>query len=182
MPTMMSALPSRSTSSRMGAGSVRSGIRVTVPQARLEPAFSRVRRPGHVALLQRDVRAATIGSMTAVAQPSVTITTTPAVLRRARLGVMVAFLANGATFGTWATRIPEIRDRLGLSDSVLGFALLSIAAGAVLAMPIAGTLIARFSSRHMVLLGTLLMAIGLLTAGFAPSLLVLVPGLACLGV
>src|SRR3954447_19898618 len=139
MPTMMSALPSRSTSSRMGAGSVRSGIGLTVPQARLEPVF-----PGTdgVALLQRDARAATIGSMTAVAQPSVTITTTPAVLRRARLGVMVAFLANGATFGTWATRIPEIRDRLGLSDSVLGFALLSIAAGAVLAMPIAGTLIA----------------------------------------
>jgi MFS family permease len=95
---------------------------------------------------------------------------------------MLAFLANGATFGTWATRIPDIRDRLGLSDSVLGFALLSIAAGAVLAMPVAGTLIGRLSSRHIVLIGTCLMAVGLLTAGFAPSLLVLVPALACLGV
>lgn len=120
--------------------------------------------------------------MTAVAQSPASLVTAPYVLRRARVGVMVAFLANGATFGTWATRIPEIRDNLGLSDSVLGFALLSIAAGAVLAMPIAGSLIGRFSSRNMVLLGTLLMAAGLATAGFAPSLLILVPGLACLGV
>src|SRR5689334_2985755 len=130
--------------------------------------------------VQRPPHAATIGRMTAVAQPSASLVTAPYVLRRARLGVMVAFLANGATFGTWATRIPEIRDNLGLSDSVLGFALLSIAAGAVLAMPIAGSLIGRFSSRNMVLLGTLLMATGLATAGFAPSLLILVPGLACL--
>src|SRR5262245_22348202 len=119
--------------------------------------------------------------MTAAVSPTVSVTTAPVVLRRARIGVMVAFLANGATFGTWATRIPEIRDRLGLSDSVLGFALLSIAAGAVLAMPVAGTLIGRYSSRHMTLVGTLLIALGLATAGIAPSLLVLVPGLACLG-
>ncbi len=138
-----------------------------------------VRRPG--ALLHGRARAATIGPMTAVAQSSASLVTAPYVLRRARLGIMLAFLANGATFGTWATRIPEIRDHLGLSDSMLGFALLSIAVGAVLAMPIAGTMIGRFSSRHMVLLGTLLMSIGLVTAGFAPSLLVLVPGLACLG-
>jgi fucose permease len=111
-----------------------------------------------------------------------TVAVAPAQLRRARVGVMLAFLANGATFGTWASRIPEVRDRLGLSDAVLGLALLSIATGAVVAMPLTGALIGRFSSRRMTLVGTILMAIGLTTAGFAPMLLLLVAGLACLGV
>ncbi|MEA2621350.1 MAG: hypothetical protein QOH61_260, partial [Chloroflexota bacterium] len=102
-------------------------------------------------------------------------------LRRARLAVTLAFAANGLTFGTWAARIPQVRDGLGLSDTVLGFALLSIAVGAVAAMPIAGGLIARHGSRNLTFVGTSLMALGLALAGLAPSLPVLVLALACLG-
>lgn len=103
-------------------------------------------------------------------------------LRRARFGVAVSFAANGLVFGTWAARIPQVREALGLSEATLGLALLSIAAGAVAAMPPAGGLIARYGSRNVTAVGSAVMAAGLAVAGFAPSLPVLIVGLACLGV
>jgi MFS family permease len=103
-------------------------------------------------------------------------------LWRARVGVAFAFAANGLTFGTWAARIPQVRENLGLSEVVLGFALLSAALGAIAAMPITGGLIARYGSRNVALVGTVIMAVGLAIAGFAPSLPVLVVGLALVGV
>lgn len=109
------------------------------------------------------------------------MTPPPVHLSRARVGVALAFAANGLTFGTWAARIPQVRDNLGLSDTVLGFALLAVAVGAVGAMPLTGGLIARYGSRNVCLTGTLIMAGGLASAGFAPSLPVLVVALACLG-
>ena len=36
--------------------------------------------------------------------------------RPARQAVAAIFLLNGLLFGSWAARIPAVRDRLGLSD------------------------------------------------------------------
>lgn len=44
------------------------------------------------------------------------------------------FFINGAVLASWAPRIPEVKDRIGLSDADLGIALLGIAFGAVPAM------------------------------------------------
>lgn len=76
------------------------------------------------------------------------------------------FLANGAGIGAWAASIPAVKDGLGLSAGALGTALLAVAAGAMLAMPVAGWLRARGVPR-------VLTASGLLT----PCALAL-PGLA----
>jgi predicted MFS family arabinose efflux permease len=67
--------------------------------------------------------------------------------RRAHLAVAVTFAVHGAANGSFATRIPWIRERLGLSAGALGLALLMPAVGALLAMPIAGTLVHRLSGR-----------------------------------
>lgn len=109
------------------------------------------------------------------------VTTDAGAIRRGRFGVALAFAANGLTFGTWAARIPQVRENLGLSDVVLGFALLFAAVGAIAAMPLTGGLIARFGSRNVTFLGTLVLALGLAIAGFAPSLAVLVLGLVLVG-
>ena len=58
-------------------------------------------------------------------------------LRRARAAVTFVFFANGALLGSWVARIPAVKSDLGLSDGVLGFALFGVAAGVVVAMPIA---------------------------------------------
>jgi MFS family permease len=67
--------------------------------------------------------------------------------RRDHLAVAAVFAVHGAVNGSFATRIPWIRERLGLSAGALGLALLVPALGALLAMPATGALVHRFSGR-----------------------------------
>jgi MFS family permease len=50
---------------------------------------------------------------------------------------------------SWVPLIPAIKARHGISDGQLGLVLLSMATGAVLALPLAGWLIGRLGSRFM---------------------------------
>lgn len=72
--------------------------------------------------------------------------TSVGVPRRARLAVALTFAANGTLFGSWAPRIPEVKATLGLSDGVLGLALLAPGAGSLLTLPLAGGIAARRGS------------------------------------
>lgn len=58
--------------------------------------------------------------------------------RAARVTSHVVFTANGMVFGSWAPRIPEVKADLGLSDGMLGVALLALAVGALTTMPLTG--------------------------------------------
>lgn len=53
----------------------------------------------------------------------------------------LAFLATGVVFGSWITRIPDIKAALELSEADLGFALIGAPIGAILMMPICGWII-----------------------------------------
>jgi MFS family permease len=66
---------------------------------------------------------------------------------RARVSVSIAFLLLGAGPGLWAVHIPVVQERLGLNPAVLGLALLVMAGGAVLAMPIMGWAVGHVGSR-----------------------------------
>src|SRR5881394_1511536 len=66
--------------------------------------------------------------------------------RTARWAVRTLFFLNGALFATWASRIPAVQAERGLSNGALGMALLSIALGAMIAMPLAGLLTTRIGS------------------------------------
>jgi hypothetical protein len=52
--------------------------------------------------------------------------------------VAAVFFLNGFGYGSWVPRIAEIQEKLGLSAGRLGLALFMAAAGALLAMPLAG--------------------------------------------
>ncbi|WP_424833108.1 MFS transporter [Ruegeria sp.] len=56
------------------------------------------------------------------------------------------FILNGALFGIWASRIPAVRDHLGLTHEALGYGLLFMAAGAVCSFPVTGRLTDRFGA------------------------------------
>ncbi|MDT7950149.1 MAG: MFS transporter [Acetobacteraceae bacterium] len=60
-----------------------------------------------------------------------------------RTGIALLFVAAGLAYGGWAGSVAGIKAELGLSDGVLGAALLCVAAGAMVAMPVAGWLGAR---------------------------------------
>jgi MFS family permease len=64
----------------------------------------------------------------------------------ARAAVAATFAGNGALFGSWVPRIPEVKHQLGLSDAALGFALLAPSIGSLLTMAAVGRACHRFGS------------------------------------
>ena len=65
----------------------------------------------------------------------------------ARRAVSLCFLLNGTVLASWLPHIPELKSRLALDDGALGLLLLAMAAGAIVALPLAGWLVARLGSR-----------------------------------
>ena len=61
----------------------------------------------------------------------------------------MAFIVCGTMFGSWASRIPAIKDQAGLDSVHLGFALLGMPLGSVLAMTLAGYAAGRFGSHRI---------------------------------
>src|SRR4051794_23949613 len=80
---------------------------------------------------------------------------------RERSAATMFFLA-GWLAAAWATRVPAIKDQLGLSSGTLALAIAGLEAGAVAGLPAAGALVARVGSRAALQLGF---------AAFAPALL-----------
>ena len=106
-----------------------------------------------------------------------------AVSRRThRLAVGALFFLLGLCFASWASRIPSIQQRMGISEVQLGAVLLVIPLGQLVSLPLAGWLVARLGSRRVVLWGIVLYATALLGLGWAASLWQLLPCLALFGV
>jgi MFS family permease len=101
---------------------------------------------------------------------------------RARWAVTVYFVITGAAVATWTSRIPAIKQQLGLDDADLGVALLVLGAGAVLAMQVVGHLSDRFGSATVMAPGGVMLSVSLIIPGFAGSFPMLLIGLLLLGV
>ena len=99
----------------------------------------------------------------------------------ARLAVLAIFFLNGVGVATWVVRIPAIKEKLSLSEGLLGLALLGVAVGAIGSMTVAGWLIARFGSRPVVGAVALLFALALVPLSLAPNLPLLVLALVFFG-
>jgi MFS family permease len=69
----------------------------------------------------------------------------------ARWAISLIFLLNGAGIGLWAAHVPLVQARAGISTGTLGFLLLTIAGGAIAAMPLAGWMSGRWGTRAVVL-------------------------------
>ena len=101
---------------------------------------------------------------------------------QARIAVAAIFLVNGTAFASWVPHIPTVQQKLDLSPGVLGLALLAIAAGSLVSMPIAGWMVARHGSRIVALVaGSLYCAVVPLPL-LAPSLPALVVALMLFGI
>lgn len=101
--------------------------------------------------------------------------------RRARRAVATIFFVNGVIVGTWAAHIPLVEVRLGISHSTLGAALLVMASGALMAMPLTGSAIARFGSAAPTRVATIVLLIVFLLPLTAPSPFLLMPALFLFG-
>lgn len=102
--------------------------------------------------------------------------------KKHRAAVGALFFLLGLCFATWASRIPSIQQRMGVSDGQLGLVLFAIPAGQLLSLPLAGWLVAKRGSRQVVLAGVLLYAGALVALGWAATLYQLVPLLMVFGI
>ena len=94
-------------------------------------------------------------------------------LKISRLAVSALFLTHGFTFANWATRIPDVQQKLGMSEGQLGVALSGLAIGVLPSLMFSRGLVERFGSRRVTTAGTLLMLMVLPVLALAPSPLTL---------
>ena len=94
----------------------------------------------------------------------------------ARRSTYAMFLADGLGFGIWAGHIPVFKQKFQLSDSALSIALLAIAVGAILSMPLAGEAVRRYGSRLAVGISAACFGCCLIFIAMAPDLTLFVIG------
>ncbi|HEY3372713.1 MAG TPA: MFS transporter [Prolixibacteraceae bacterium] len=71
--------------------------------------------------------------------------------RRVRIAVALFYFSLGLCFSTWASRIPDIKTNLHLSDAAFGSILFALPVGQFLMMTFSGKLVTRYGSRAMLL-------------------------------
>lgn len=95
-------------------------------------------------------------------------------LEKIRLGVLTFFLCQGLCFASWASRIPDIKDALQVSDAFIwGLILFMIPVGKFLAIPLAGYTVSKFGSRIMVQISILGYAFALFLIGISSDIYIL---------
>jgi predicted MFS family arabinose efflux permease len=88
--------------------------------------------------------------------------------RRARVAVATVFALHGVAAGSWAGRIPWVKEVRHLSAADLGLALMGAAIGGLASTPLAAWLIARLGSRTLTRAAMLGVAASLPVVPFAP--------------
>lgn len=86
-----------------------------------------------------------------------------------RIGVSVFFFIQGLTFATWASRIPDIKNMLQLSDAALGGVLFALPVGQLTAMGLSGYLVSRFGSKNTLTIAACLYPAGMVMLGTVGS-------------
>ncbi len=86
-----------------------------------------------------------------------------------RIAVSVFFFCQGLCFASWASRIPDIKTTLQLSEAALGSILLVLPAGQLTMMPFSGKLVTRFGSKYVLRLAAAGYALTLILIGSTTS-------------
>ncbi|MFJ8753281.1 MFS transporter [Streptomyces sp. NPDC102441] len=85
--------------------------------------------------------------------------------RRRRAALFFFFLIPGLSISSWVTRTPDIRDQLGASTAQMGLVLFGLSIGSMLGILSSGPLVARFGTRPVMGMGTVLVIAGLAVIG-----------------
>lgn len=79
-----------------------------------------------------------------------------------RVSISLVFFFSGLIFSSWASRIPDIKDRFGLSEAELGGILFMLPLGSLSALPFAGWIVHRFNSKRTTIAALLVFSLVLL--------------------
>jgi len=103
-------------------------------------------------------------------------------LARIRWAVSLFYFGMGLSFATWASRIPDIKTTLHLSDGSLGSVLFAIPLGQLVIMPFSGKLVTRFGSYRVLIFSLLVYVFSLTNLGLANEVWQLSLGLFVFGI
>jgi MFS family permease len=90
-------------------------------------------------------------------------------LRPRRISISLFFFFYGFIYASWASRIPNIQQKLNLSETVLGAVLLAMPVGSFLTLPISGYLTSKIGSRKVAIMSSLVYSCLLAGIGFSQS-------------
>ena len=102
-------------------------------------------------------------------------------LTRKRVAVAAYYFVPGVVFASWASRIPDVKQMLHLSNGQLGTVLFAIPIGQLLMMAFSGVLVSKFGSRKMILLAEVLYAFVLFCMGSSSTVFQLILSLMAFG-
>lgn len=86
-----------------------------------------------------------------------------------RLAIALFFFSHGFILSSWASRIPNIKTYLFISDAELGTLLLLMPIGQISTMPMSAKIISKYGSKNMVQFGFLIYPLILLIIGLSTS-------------
>ncbi len=95
--------------------------------------------------------------------------------------VGAAFTIMSLVFGTWITRIPDIKDQTELSEAELGLALLGMPVGAIVIMLFMGALIHRFGAGRLTWVASVCYVLSLILPALASGIVTLTLALVLVG-
>ncbi len=86
--------------------------------------------------------------------------------KKGRMMTAVFFILSGILAATWASRIPDIQEKLGLGNAAWGTVLFAAPAGLVCGLLVASRLTAEFGSKKILISSSILSCVFLVLAGF----------------
>ena len=89
--------------------------------------------------------------------------------RSAQLALAIAFFIQGFLLITFVPRIPELIDQINVSFAIWGLIIGLAGVGSLLALLITNRIIGRFGTRPVVRASVILMALSIMSLGFAPN-------------
>ncbi|MEL1256177.1 MFS transporter [Flavobacterium sp. DGU38] len=102
-------------------------------------------------------------------------------LNRIRFAVGMFYFGMGLSFATWASRIPDIKTALHLSEAELGSVLFALPVGQLIIMPFSGKMVTKFGSHRILIFSLIMYVFSLTNLGLAASALQLSLGLFTFG-
>ena len=98
-------------------------------------------------------------------------------MKKARFSIGILFFICGLNFATWATRIPDFKSILRLSDAQLGTVLMGLPIGSLVSLPIAGWLLTKYASKWISFMAVVMYVIVIPSLSFMDSAISLFVGL-----
>jgi MFS family permease len=86
-----------------------------------------------------------------------------------RIAVSIFFFIAGLTASSWASRIPDIKNNLQLSEAALGGVLFALPVGQIISLPLSGWLISKFGSRQLLIYASIFFPLTLIIIAFAAT-------------